>query len=250
MSAAVVTERIAEASPRFKARIAGVFYLLTFVTGGAALFFGGRFVVNGDAAATAANIVAHQTLFGFGFAANLLSTASYVAVTALFYDLFKPVKESVSLLAAFFSTVGCAIGALSCALLLAPLAILGGAPYLSVFNEQQLQALALLFLKLSAQATNVGLVFFGFYCLLIGYLAFRSTFLPRIVGVLMAIGGLGWLTFLSPPLSHYLAPYNLAPGIRGEAALTLWLLVMGVNVQRWKEQVGETANWRSQRSFS
>jgi hypothetical protein len=73
------------------------------------------------------------------------------------------------------------------------------------------------------------LVFFGFYCLLIGYLIFRSTFLPRILGVLMAFGGLGWLTFLSPPLASHLSPCIFAPGILGEGSLTLWLLVIGVN---------------------
>jgi hypothetical protein len=76
------------------------------------------------------------------------------------------------------------------------------------------------------------LVFFGFYCLLIGYLIFRSTFLPRILGVLMAIAGVGWLTFLSPTLANHLSPYIFAPGIIGEGALTLWLLAMGVNAER------------------
>jgi hypothetical protein len=80
------------------------------------------------------------------------------------------------------------------------------------------------------------LVFFGFYCVLIGYLIFRSTFLLRIIGALMAFAGLGYLTFLSTPLAEYLSPYNLAPAALGEGSLMLWLLVMGVNVQRWKEQ--------------
>ena len=80
------------------------------------------------------------------------------------------------------------------------------------------------------------MVFDGFYCLLIGYLIFRSTFLPRILGVLMAIAGLGWLTYLSPPLAKSLSPYNLAFGILGQESLMLWLFVMGVNEQRWKEQ--------------
>ena len=79
------------------------------------------------------------------------------------------------------------------------------------------------------------LVFFGFYCLLIGYLIFRSTFLPQILGVLMAFAGLGWLTFLSSPLANYLFPYNMVPGLLGEGSLTLWLLVVGVNEQKWKE---------------
>jgi Domain of unknown function (DUF4386) len=85
------------------------------------------------------------------------------------------------------------------------------------------------------------LVFFGCYCLLIGYLILRSTFLPRILGVLMAFGGLGWLTFVPPALSHQLSPYNVAPGILGETALTVWLLAMGVNARRWNEQASAAA---------
>jgi hypothetical protein len=245
MSTAVMTE-LAEASPGLKARIAGVFYLLTFLTGGGSLLVGGGLVVSGDAAATATNILAHKQLFLWsGLLANLIATACYIAVTALFYELFKPVNRSASLAAAFFSLVGCAIGALSSVFYLAPLAVLGGAQYLSVFKLEQLQALALMFLKLNAQSYQIGLVFFGFYCLLIGYLIFRSNFLPRILGALMAFGGLGWLTFLSPPLANALSPYILAPGILGEGALTLWLLVKGVNVQRWNEQASAAGDWRS-----
>ena len=191
MSTAVMTERIREASPRFKAKIAGVFYLLTILTGGFALFVSGRLVVSGDAAATATNILAHEPLFRLAFAAELIMNACYIAVTALFYDLFKPVNRSLSLLAAFFSLVGCAIGAVSCLFYLAPLVVLGGAQYLSVFKVEQLQALAFIFLKLHTQAFNIGIVFFGFYCLLIGYLILRSTFLPRILGAGMVFAGLG-----------------------------------------------------------
>jgi intracellular septation protein A len=175
-------ERVAEASPRLKARMAGVFYLVTFLTGGVALFVRGR----------------------LGFAAGLIAGASYIAVTLLFYYLFKPVNRSLSLLAAIFSLVGCAIGPLS------------------------------LFVHAASHISP--LVFFGFYCLLIGYLIFRSTFLPRILGALMALAGLGWLTFLSPPLANYLSPHIFAPGLLGEGALTLWLLLVGVHEQRWKEQ--------------
>ena len=83
---------------------------------------------------------------------------------------------------------------------------------------------------------NIGLGFHGFYWILIGYLIFRSTFLPRILGALMAIAGLCWLTFLSPPLADYLSPYSLASALLVEGLAMLWLLVMGVNVRRWKEQ--------------
>jgi Domain of unknown function (DUF4386) len=245
MSASVAIERRANASPRLKARAAGAFYLLTFLSGGLVLFARGGLVVNGDAAATATNILAHEPLFRLGFAADLIVVAAYVAVTALFYELFKPVNRSVSLLAACFSLVGCAIQASACFFQLAPLVVLGNARYLSVFNADQLQALALLSLKLGAQAFNIPFAFFGCYCLLIGYLILQSTFLPRILGALMIFGGCGWLTFLSPPLAAYLFPYILAPGVLGEASLTLWLLVMGVNVQRWKEQASAAEEWRS-----
>lgn len=176
-----MTERIADTSPLFKARIAGAIYLITFLTGGAALFLRGS----------------------LGIAAGLIAGASYVGVTLLFYYIFKPVNRGLSLLAASISLLGIIIG---------PLSRLHLVPF-----------------KINS------LVFFGFYCLLIGYLIFRSTYLPRWLGALMAFGGLGWLTFFSASLAKHLYPYNLAPGILGEGALTLWLLVKGVNVQRWEE---------------
>ena len=92
------------------------------------------------------------------------------------------------------------------------------------------------------------LALFGVYCVLIGYLIFRSTFLPRILGGLMAMGGLGWLTFVSSTLANSLTPYNLAPGILGEGALTVWLLVKGVNGERWQEQAHAVCGSRSART--
>ena len=177
----------AEQSPRTKARIAGIFYLLTILISVLALLFTGS--------PRSAMLVA--------------STACYVAVTVLFYSLFRPVNRNISALAAIFSLIGCTLS------------------ILDLFH--------LGFPRLSP------LVFFGFYCLLIGYLILRSTFLPRILGALMAFGGLGWLTFVSPTLSSHLSPYNMAPGVLGESALTLWLLAVGVNAQRWNEQAHAAA---------
>lgn len=188
MSTVEMMQRIAEASPQFRARTAGVVYLITFLSGGLALFVHGR----------------------LGLAAGLIAGASYIAVTLLFYGIFKPVSRRLSLLAASISLVGIIIG---------PLSRFDLVPF---------------------HINSLG--FFGFYCILIGYLIFRSTFLPRILGALMAFGGLGWLTFLWPPLADHLYPFNLAPGILGEGALTLWLLVKGVNVQKWDEKASVLPN--------
>jgi Domain of unknown function (DUF4386) len=133
--------------------------------------------------------------------------------------------------------VACVVQAISSLFHLAPLALLGDAPYLSAFTTEQLQALALLFLRLRAAAYhNIGLVFFGLYCLLVGVLILRSTFLPRLLGVLMALAGLSYLLFLSAPLAGSLQPYILVFPAVGQISLTLWLLVRGVNIERWEKQ--------------
>lgn len=177
-----MTDHIVEASPRRIARIAGTFYLLTFLTGLPAFFIRSR----------------------LGIGLGLIAGVCYIIVTLLFYHIFRPVGKFLSLLAAFVSLAGCAIG---------PVA--AGFHFTLQINP---------------------LVFFGFYCLLIGYLIFRSTFLPGVLGALMAFAGLGWLTFLSASVASLLHPYNLVPGLIGEGALTVWLLAVGLNDQRWKEQ--------------
>jgi hypothetical protein len=233
-----MTDRITEASPRLKARMAGAFQLLEAITAtfGQVIVLG-RLVVSGNAAATAANILGHERLFWLGFASSLIGVACHIVWALLMYVLLKPVNRSLSLLAASFILVGCAIQAVTSLLYLAPLVILQSGSSLSAFTAEQLQALALMFLKLNAYAFNIDLVFFGLWCILTGYLIFRSTFLPRILGVLLAISGLGFVTYLYPPLAYYLfLPYIAAASALGEIPLELWLIVMGVNVERWKEQ--------------
>lgn len=240
MSTGAATDRTREASPHLKARIAGVFYLLTILTRIIAeAFVRNRLVVSDDAAATAANVLAHAPLWWWGFAADIVAFASYIALTALLYELFKPVNGSVSLVAAFFSLTASIVQALSSLFHLAPQFLLRGAPPLSGFTAEQLQSLALVFLKLRASAYhNIGLVFFGLYCLLVGILILRSTFLPRILGVLMALAGLSYVPLLSSPLAGSLQPYILVFPAVGQIALCLWLLAIGVNELRWKEQAG------------
>src|SRR5438270_2547709 len=231
------TAAMTETSPRFKARIIGVLYLLTMLTGIFAQgFVSNRLVVFGDASATATNILAHKFLFELGFTVYLIEMACQIAMTALFYDLLKPAGRSVSLLAAFLGLAGCVIKTFSRVFYIAPLFVLGGAHYLSVFNPEQLPALALLFLKVTDQGAATALAFFGFYALLTGYLIFRSTFLPRILGLVSIIAGLGWLTFLYPPLGYRLFFYIAPFGLLGAVALILWLLVFGVNEQKWNAQ--------------
>jgi len=183
-------ERMTQTSSRPRARITGAVYLLYFLT-----------------AVSAETLVGRGRLVVYD-AVNLIAYAFYIAVTLLFYYMFKPVNKSLSLFAAFFSLVGCANDLLG---------LFNRAPY-----------------KINS------LVFFGPYCLLIGYLIFRSTFLPRILGVLMAFAGLGWLIFLSP-LASRLSTYLMVLGFLAELSLCMWLLVKGVNAQRWKQQAGTAA---------
>jgi hypothetical protein len=124
----------------------------------------------------------------------------------------------------------------------APLLLLGGGHSLSAFTPEQLQALAYVSVELFEHGFALCLVFFGFDCLAMAYLIYRSAFLPRILGLLLAIEGLGYLInsftlFLAPGLQARIFPYFVPTAI-AEVALCMWLLVMGVNVQRWKEQAG------------
>lgn len=236
-----VVRRFAETSPRLMARMAGVFFLLTIAAGIIAqMFISGRLVVDGDAAATATNILTHKTLFQLGLTIYLIEMTCQITLTLLWYRLLKPVSRNISLLAAFLGLTGCVIKTFSRLFYIAPLLVLSGAHYLSVFNTEQLQALALLFLNVNDQAAGIALVFFGFSTLLIGYLIVKSTFLPRILGIFAIVGGIGWLTFLYPPFAERLFLYIVAVGLLGGVLQILWFLVAGVNEQRWKEQASTT----------
>jgi len=217
--------------------MAGFFQLLESLTA----TFGqvvvlGRLVVSGNAAATAANILGHEQLFWLGFASSLVAVVFHIVYALLFYDLLKPVNRRVSLLALLVLLVASAIQAVTGLLYLFPLLILQGGSSISAFTLAQLQALALMFLKLNAYALNVHLVFFGLWCILTGYLILRSTFLPRVLGVLLAISGLGWVIYLFPPVAYRLFPFIGAASALGEIPVEFWLMVMGVNAQRWKER--------------
>ncbi len=227
-----------ETSPRLRARIAGLLYLGTMVTGIFDLVARSGLIVRGDAAATAAHIMGAEPLYRTAVAAEFLGGAFYVGVTAMLYGLLRPVSRSGSLAAAFFGLAGCATGAAGMTWLLGPPMLLSGAPYLAVFRPDQLQALALTALRFHTQAYNLCMIFFGIYCALLGVLVFRSAFFPRALGVLLVLAGAGWLTdslsyLLWPAFSSQIQPYIMAPGFIGEAALCVWLLVVGVDGPKW-----------------
>ena len=244
-----MTDRVAVSSPRLNARIAGFVYLCT---GAAvfAVFTRSTLIVGGDAMATAHNILASELVFRLAVASDLIAFAAYIGVTAILYELLKPVSRSLSLVAAFFGLAGCATSAVYSVNYLVPLILLGGQNYLAAFAPEQLHALALVSLKLSAIGATLGMMFFGFYCLLLGCLIIESTFLPRIIGVLLVITGLCYLaytfaSFLVPTFAAHLLPGILLPGLAGEGSLGLWLLVVGVNASKWQKQASAAGECRS-----
>jgi hypothetical protein len=237
-------------SARAKARIAGALYLIIIVGGAfAQLGVRERLVVSGDAAATAHNIVAHELLYRLGFAIEVFYLLCGVPLKFLLYDLFRVVNRNVALVMVLFAAIGAAIQGVMMLAHYAPLLFLGGAGYLGAFSAAQLQAAAYLSLRLFDYGYMIALAFFGCFCLLIGYLIVRSTFFPRLVGPLLAIEGVLYLTnsfahFLAPAVGDQVYPFLKLSGI-GEVSFCLCLLVVGVNASRWTTQAAEQVGRRA-----
>ena len=217
-----------------KNRIAGILWLIVIVAGGWAFMVASRMIVHSDAAATAANILASEPSYRLAFVANLIAGACYMGVTVILYDLLKPVNRTLSMLAAFFGVAGVAVGGASAVTHFAPLVVLGPSPYAAAFTPSQLQALAYMALRLQTEITIASMVFFGIQCFSAGYLIVRSTFVPRVLGVLLAVGGLSYVTasfatFLAPEFGARLALYILPTGFIGEGSLCVWLIVTGAS---------------------
>lgn len=228
----------ADFSPQAYARLAGLLYLIVIVGGVfAEIFVRQRLMVTGDAAATAQNVMSHQELLRLGFVAELVPLLCNVVLALLFYELFKVVSRRLALLVVFFTLVGSAIEGVTLVSHLAPLLLLRQGPALG-FDPALLQAQAYLALQLQSIGFAIALTFFGCYCLVIGYLVFRSTFLPRIIGVLLTIEGLCYLAnsfadFLAPAVAGRVFGFLLVSGV-AEVVLCLWLLARGLNVARWQ----------------
>ena len=222
---------------RTYARTAGVLFLLTIVAGGfGELYVPSKLIVSADATATANNIHAFDSLFRLGFAVYLVEAVCDIALALIFYVLLRPVHKYLALLAAFFGLVSTALFGVAELFYFAASLILGGAAYLKTFSPDQLNSLALLSLKLYGRAGGIFMVFYGIASLLRGYLIFRSGYLPKFLGVLLALAGLGFVTnnFVLVLAPAYASDFLLLPMFLAAVSLTVWFLVKGVDVPKWE----------------
>jgi hypothetical protein len=242
MEGVAMTNHPVDTSPQVYARIGGVLYLIIIVAGlFGEVFVRGSLIVSGDATATASNIMASQLLWRFGIVGDLIMHVCDIPLMLILYVLLRPVNKALALLALLFTLIQTAVLVAYKLSLLVALFLLGSADYLKVFEPHQLHALAYLFVKSDGYGFGIGLIFFGCACLVSGYLILRSRYLPKLVGALMQIAGLCYLTnsfslLLAPTFARTIFPAILVPAFISELSLCLWLLVKGVNVERWKLQ--------------
>jgi hypothetical protein len=232
-----MTTRVKATSIQTYARVAAVLFLISMVAG----FFGelyipSRIVVSGDATATANNVIASSSLFRLGFASYLVEAVCDIAITWVFYVLLRPAHRNLALLAAFFGLVSTASFATTELFYFAPSFILGGVGYLKTFSPDQLNALAMLSLKFYGVGAGLFMVFYGIGWVIRGYLISRSGYLPKPLGWLLMLAGLGFITrnFLLVLAPAYASKFLLAPMFLGGLSLTVWLLVKGVDVSKWE----------------
>lgn len=230
------------ASPRAYARTVGALYLLIFFVGPFAFFMGRTSVViPGDAAATVERLLASETMFRLGMVAETVIVLVEIVVSALLYVLFRPVSRPLALAAAFARFAQSMLQAVNLITAVPALLLLGGAGYVSAFAPEQVNALVLLFLDANAFVILIWGLLFGFHLLLLGYLVYRSGFMPRTLGALLIIGAVGYLAqsyghILAPQYDALLATVVIVLSIPGELALTVWLLWKGVHVERWEQR--------------
>src|SRR5437868_2861286 len=230
-----------EASPQLYARTGGALYLILIVLGFFAQFTLNKAVVSGNAAATATNIMSTESLWRFGIAAEFVALLCVITLAMIYFVLLRPVSRELNLLATFLRLIGIAVEAVATLNLVAALFPLGNMASLKAFTAEQLYALAALAIKLHAHGYSLALLFFGACFLVHGYLIFNSGFLPKVLGILIQIAGLCYLTnsftlVLYPAVANQVFLAIILPVFVAETSLSLWLLVKGVNVERWKEQ--------------
>jgi hypothetical protein len=247
-------DSLAGGSPRRLARIAGALYLINILGGAYAItIVPAMLVVDGNLAATAHNIQTHELLYRSGLAAHLVVTTTNVPLAVIFYELFKVVNQRLALLDAFFILVATAIEAAGLLNQFTPLVLLGNSPYASALSPSQLQALASLPGDLASIDYTIHTVFFGLDILVFAYLVLHSAFLPRTIGVLLVIDGLAYLCYsftdiLAPAAAARLVPWIQLLALVGEGSLCLWLLVVGINSDRWNQQARAAIQLQSRQS--
>ncbi len=243
-----IEEQQIEVSPQVLARIGGALYLIIIVMGAVGeLFVRGRIVVPGDATATAANLRSMESLWRFGIAAELFLLICTVVLALIVYVLTRLVSRDLALLAAFFNVIAIAIEGSYSLQLVEALFPLGNAGYLKAFSPEQLNAMASLSAKLHVYGFGVALLALGPYFLVTGYLIFRSGYLPKTIGVLYQIAGVAYLTnsfalILAPHFADRVFAAIAGPALIGEASFCLWLLVKGVNMEKWNRRQAHSAN--------
>lgn len=233
-SSAVAAPLDADVLQRY-ARIAGVAMLLSVIFGFLGeLYLPGRIIVRGDAAATAANLIAHPTLHRLTFAAYLVEGICDVALCVFFYVLLKPVDRNLALVSAFFGIASMVTFAISQASFFSAALMVRDTHGMTAFTLEQRNALALLCMRITATIATLFLCLYGIASMIRGYLIARSRYLPRIIGILLFIGGAGFFlrsaTYIVAP--SYSSQFMLLPMILGMISLMGWLLVRGVDVSR------------------
>jgi uncharacterized protein DUF4386 len=229
-------------SPQVYARFGGLLYLIIIIAGLVdEVFIRGKLIVPGDAAVTVHNIVGSELLFRGGIVGDLFMHVCDVPLTLILYVLLRPVSKDLSLLAAIFSLLQTSVLITNKLNLVMVLLVLPGSGHPTTFDQRQIQSLVPLFLTLHEYGFSIGLIFFGVSCLIVGYLTYRSGYLPRALGVLHAIAGLSYLVnsfamLLAPALADQIFPAILVPAFIGELTMCLWLLIKGVNVLKWNER--------------
>lgn len=236
-----------ERSPQRYVRIGGVLYLAIIVLGiFGEMFVRGALVMPGDATATANNISASRFLWFSGIAGDLLMQVLDVPLIVLFYLLLRPVNEGLALFATLINLVQTAVLVANKLNLLVAVFLLDNARYLNAFSAEQRHALSYLAVRVHEYGLGVGFIFFGFACVVHGYLIFCSRFLPGTLGVLLVVAGLSYLVnsfalLLAPSLASAMFPMALVPALVGELALALWLCLKGLNMDRWRQRTLEPA---------
>jgi len=228
-------------SPLVRARVAGALYLVANLFAPfTLLYLPSRFIVRGDAAATANSIMASESLFRVGIVGNLFTFIANILLALALYQLLKVVNRNMASLMVILFLVGVPIAMLNELSQLAVLQLLSGADYLKAFAPDQLHAIVYLSLGVHDQGLLIAHVFFGLWLLPMGYLVFRSGFIHRIVGVLLVIAGVGYVVQSFAAFLGYNVNIILFTGL-GELVFLFWLLIKGVDVEQWKQRALESA---------